>query len=453
VSPDAHYDAVVIGGGIAGLSAAVRLASAGRAVLLLEEAPRLGGRAATFTDRDTAERVDNGQHVLFGCYRDTYRLLQQIGSAHLAPLQHALTVTMVDADGIGAELRCPRLPSPWDLAAGLLRWRAVPFGDRLAALGLRSCLDAARRDVERAAADANTGETVSQWLSRHRQPPSISRWLWNPLAIAALNQSPELAAAPTFVRAIAELFSGRAGDASIALPSVPLDELFAAPAVRYIHARRGMVRLKTPARIRASDDRSWQVVAGDDRITTSTVIIAVSWHGFSRVWADGVPPELADVATAAAAMQSSPIVTVNLWLDGPVLDRPFMGFVDGPMHWVFDKKQIWAAAAEHLSIVASGATGLVSLDNAAVTAAAVEQLVRALPAMRSRRVLRSVVVREQRATFSLEPGAPRRPDVTTGLPGMFLAGDWTDTALPATIEGAARSGHRAADRALAAAAP
>jgi predicted NAD/FAD-dependent oxidoreductase len=149
-------------------------------------------------------------------------------------------------------------------------------------------------------------------------------------------------------------------------------------------------------------------------------------------------------------MDSSPIVTVNLWLDGPVLPQPFVGFAGGPMHWAFDKRAIVGESAQHLSIVSSGAIDLVNQDNAAITAAAIAQLSSALPEMRARRVLRSVVVREHRASFSLAPGGPVRPSATTPIAGFYLAGDWTNTELPATIEGAALSGRIAADAIVAA---
>jgi len=136
---------------------------------------------------------------------------------------------------------------------------------------------------------------------------------------------------------------------------------------------------------------------------------------------------------------------VNLWLDQPVFPERFIGLVGGPMHWVFNKSAIYGDATAHLSIVASGARDLASADNHEVTDRAMAQLRTVLPGARGRKVLRSVVVREHRATFSIAPGQPPRPQTTTAVPGFFLAGDWTDTGLPGTIEGAVASGHRAAD--------
>jgi predicted NAD/FAD-dependent oxidoreductase len=143
-------------------------------------------------------------------------------------------------------------------------------------------------------------------------------------------------------------------------------------------------------------------------------------------------------------MGSSPIVTANLWFDAPIRPSRFVGLVDGTMHWVFDKSEIFGEQAGHVTVFASGADEIVRLGNREITGRAVDDLALALPAVRRRRLLRSVVVREHRATFSLAPGQPSRPPARTALPGFYLAGDWTDTGLPGTIESAVLSGHAAA---------
>lgn len=442
--------AVVIGAGFAGLSAAVRLAKAGVTVTVLEEAPRLGGRATAFSDRATGERVDNGQHVLFGCYRDTYAFLREIGADQLAPLDERLAVTMADTTGASYRLRCPSWPPPANLFGGLLRWRALPLRARLNAARLRRVLAETRRDgAEAVAARVDPEETVTRWLQQHGQRDAIRDWLWNPLAVAALNQSPDTAAAAPFVRVLGELFGRGAQDAAIGLPKVPLDELYAEPARRFLEALGGRVLLKSPARVRFSDEGgNARVVAGAVDIETRAVISAVPWHALGRLW-NGTPPSALDAILGdAAGVRSSPIVTVNFWFDGPVMTDRFVGLVGGPMHWVFDKSAIFGSASGHLSIVASGAEDLAAMDNQAVTRAALGHLKKALPQTASRTLLRSVVVREHRATFSLAPGSPKRPGAATPVRGFYLAGDWTDTGLPGTIEGAVRSGHRAADLVL-----
>jgi squalene-associated FAD-dependent desaturase len=342
----------------------------------------------------------------------------------------------------------------------VLRWRALPLGDRLGALRLaRTLLNARRRGPAAVAADAPASMTVSQWLDAHGQSAALSEWLWHPLAIAALNQSAHEAAAPPFVRVLAELFGPRVEDSAIGLPAVPLDELFGEPARRAIESRGGVVRTKTIARVLIGADLAvCGVRAGDDTIDTRCVVSAVPWHAFGALFEAGVPDALASMARDAARMEPRPIVTVNLWLDGEVALPQFVGLIGGPMHWMFDKGKIFGATegpvfgpgrSSHLSVVASGAVELAGRENDEVAALAFAQLRRALPELADRRVQRAVVVRERRATFSLAPGAPLRPQTRTPLEGFVLAGDWTDTGLPATIDGAVVSGERAAESVLA----
>src|SRR6185369_7097636 len=193
---------------------------------------------------------DNGQHVLFGCYRDTYEFLGRIGTASLAPLQERLSLVVADRDGASFELSCPPLPPPWHLVAGVLGWRAIPLRDRLTAGRIGWFVRQSRRlGAAEVAARVPPNETVSDWLRRQHQSLRLCRWLWDPLAIAALNQSPSVAAAQPFVRVLAELFGPRVTDSAIGLSRVPLDELYAEPAVRFIESRGGRVHARSSARI------------------------------------------------------------------------------------------------------------------------------------------------------------------------------------------------------------
>jgi squalene-associated FAD-dependent desaturase len=425
-------DVVVIGAGCAGLSAASRLAETGRRVIVVEAGVRLGGRASTFVDRETQARVDNGQHVLFGCYRETYAFLKRIGTDGLAPLDRALSVRMADASGRAHTLSCPRIPAPWHLAAGILKWSAVPFSARLAALSIARALG------RNPASDGGSAATVTEWLRSHGQSLELCRWLWNPLAFAALNQSPDVALAAPFIRVLQEMFGPRPEDSAVGLPLVPLDELYAIPAARFVEQHHGSVLTGTAARIGVDDlGRITHVRAGDRSIEPRSVVCAVPWYALADVWDGTVPPAMAGIVDAATRMRPSPIVTVNLWFDRPVMRERFLGLVDGSMHWAFEK-------GNRLSVVSSGADELAAMSNDAIAAAAIDQVRRSIPGAGSAHVERVVVVKERRATFSLAAGEPRRAQTTTPVPGLFLAGDWIDTGLPATIESAVISGHRAA---------
>ncbi len=437
----------MIGAGCAGLAAAVRLSSAGAKVVVIEQAPRLGGRTTSFVDRHSGERLDNGQHVLFGCYNETYDLLRQIGSADQAPLQSTLSLTIAGGpDGRGHALHCPDLPSPWHLLLGLLMWDAVGISDRWSVRHLAHVLTSARRHGAAAtAAKVDALLTVSQWLEQQHQTPQMRRWLWDPLVFAALNQRPEEAAARPFVRVLAEMFGPRPEDSAVGLPRVPLDDLVAAPAIRFIESHDGMLLTKRPAKIAMSGDRIAHVKVGEVLVRAGTVISAVPWHAFHALWEENLPLALTDIAAHASAMKSCPIVTVNLWFDCDVMgrDRPFVGLSDGTMHWFFGRNAI-VGEGTHVSAVASGAVDILRLENDEVIARAEADARRALPGTRGATLTRALVVREPRATFSLAPDAPPRPSTITPLPGFLLAGDWTDTGLPATIEGAVRSGNAAA---------
>jgi squalene-associated FAD-dependent desaturase len=441
------YDAIVIGAGFAGLSAAVRLTNRGARVLVIEARSRLGGRATAFPDRDTGELVDNGQHVLLGCYSSTFEFLQEVHALERVRAQPQLAVTMIDRSGRRSRLVCPSLPSPFHLLAGVLEWDALDWRDKVGALRMSTPIDLARRQMrggpERA---ASPGETVETWLARNGQTERTCEMLWRPLALAALNQPTTVASAPPFARVLAEMFGSTAHNAAIVLPTSPLHLMYAEPARQFLESRGGTVRTGATARL-IVDKGNVTVDAAGERLGAAAVISAVPWFAVGDLFPDP-PQELAGVLSRAAAMAASPIVTVNLWFDRPVLsatEDPFVGLPGRAMQWAFDKRQVFADGASHVSLVSSGASPLVDWANEELIAAAHRELIEALPDIRRARVERATVVREPKATFSLAPGQPVRPGARTPLRSLLLAGDWLDTGLPATIESAVRSGHQAAD--------
>lgn len=450
---------IVIGAGFAGLAAAVRLAAAGRPVLVLEARGRLGGRATSFEDRETGHRVDNGQHVLAGCYDETFRFLDAIGARDRVALQETLDVAFIDRGGRFSRLRCPKLPAPWHLAAGAARWSGVGWRDRLALARLGSAL---KPGAPLPAAD----ETVAAWLARLGQTPRMVEMLWEPLAVAALNQGIDAASAAPFVRVLARMFTGPPRAAALGLTATPLDEMYAEPARAFLERRGGEVRVNALARVAVGRGRIETVsVRGEPLPPAEAVIAAVPWFGLPGLFQD---PDgaLAPLLASAAGTASSPIVTVNLWLDRRVLPDAFLGLPGRTMQWVFDTGQIrrpgpgvaavgsrksgvgrsaTEGASGHLSLVSSGADAVLRQSNDELIALALRELTAALPAAAAARVVRATVVREPQASFSLAPGQPARPGTRTAVPGLYLAGDWVDTGLPATIESAVASGHRAAD--------
>jgi squalene-associated FAD-dependent desaturase len=455
-------DVVVVGAGFAGLSAAAALAARGLRVRVLEARGRLGGRASTYLDKGTMEWIDNGQHVLAGCYRDTFAFLDRIGASANVFLQPSLDVPFIDELGRHSRLRCPSWRSPWHLIGGVLQWRAVGWSDRLALARVLRVVRGMRRSTEPACTTERgraSRETVEQWLIRHRQPARLRALLWEPLALAALNQDVRIAGAAPFLRVLIEMFGPESRDAALAFPVVPLDRLFAEPARRFIEARAGEVCLNSLARVIVEDGHVSGVEVRGERTTACHVVAAVPWFDVANVLRGAEGP-LSSLMATVSAMRPSPIVTVNVWFDRPVLETPFVGLPGRVMQWVFDKGAIWreggASASNgsadnageriaHLSLVSSGADASLRASNEALIQLATEELRESLPRARQATLVRATVVREPRATFSLALDQPQRPGTTTPVVGLWLAGDWIDTGLPGTIESAVVSGHRAAE--------
>jgi hydroxysqualene dehydroxylase len=438
-------DLVVVGAGFAGLSAAAALADAGRRVLVLEARPQLGGRATAFADRVTGELVDNGQHVLFGCYTQTFAFLRRVGAEANVRRQPALSVPYLDESGNRSRLECPALPPPLHLLGAVIMWKAMTWRDRLSVLRMGPSLRAARQELLRTGRVAIDDHlTVSQWLRARGQSEKLTAWLWEPLALAALNQAPDEALATPFVRVLAEMFGPDRTASAIALPIRPLHEMYAEPARTFIESRGGEVRTGALARVLTDGTRVTGVDVRGERIPTSHVVAAVPWFGMRSLFASPVPPPLARLVADAGAMSAKPIVTVNLWYDRQVMEEPFVGLPGRSMQWVFEKRLAFGRETSHLSLVASDADRLTGERTEDLVARAAREVAEAIPGARGATLVRGTVIREKHATFSLAAGEPARPPTCTGLDGLWLAGDWIDTGLPGTIESAVVSGHAAA---------
>ncbi|MEZ5291422.1 MAG: hydroxysqualene dehydroxylase HpnE [Vicinamibacterales bacterium] len=433
-------DAVVIGAGCAGLSAACALAAAGVRVAVVEARPVLGGRTFAIRDRVSGDWVDNGQHVLFGAYHETLAYLARIGSRDRVRIQGMLAAPIVDLQGRGSELRCPDLPTPLQLVAGVMAWDALTWRERLSVAAMRAAVDPRR--------PPDPAETVRAWLTRHGQAPRLCELLWEPLALAALNQSIDVATATTFAEVVRRILGPGADDAAIAWPADSLSAVFVDPAVAYLRARGGEVAAGRPARVLVAGGRARGVAHGERILSPAVIVSAVPWHALAGLF-DPVPDVLAPLTTAASVRQGEAIVTANLWFDRDVLGTPMVGLPGRTFQWAFDKGRVTPGRASHLSLVSSGASAIASMTNDELVRLAHRELAGALPAAASARLVRGTIIRDRRATFSLAAGEPPRPPATTPLPGFLLAGDWIDTGLPATIESAVVSGHRAAAAALA----
>jgi squalene-associated FAD-dependent desaturase len=442
-------DVLVIGGGFAGLAAATALAAAGRRVTVLEKRPVLGGRAYSFTDQATGEVIDNGQHAMMGCYTEMFRFLDRIGATAKLAIQPGLRVDMLDPERGAGVISCPPLPNPLHMGAGVLAYRLLGVADRARVLagGLRLLLMKRRRDPRLAEL------TVEGVLDLLGQSAAARRAFWHPVAIATLNDDPAIASADLLAEVMVRAFFAGKDAARFVLSKVGLSELYTTDARRFVEARGG--RIETKAHVVGVGFRGNEVshfeLRDGRRLSAAAYVSAVPPQALFPLLPIAVRRAV-PVLGGIEGLTSSPIVSVHVWFDRPLLPHPFVGFVGTDTHWAFNRDIISGRneRAErdrgYLSFVISGARAIVDDDNDAIVARTLTDLHRLLPASAAAHVRHTQVVKEKFATMSPSVAAARlRPPTVTPFDNFVLAGDWTDTGLPATIESAVMSGHRAAD--------
>ncbi|MEV8457149.1 hydroxysqualene dehydroxylase HpnE [Streptomyces sp. NPDC052095] len=437
--------AVVVGGGLAGITAALHLADAGLDVTLLEGRPRLGGLAFSFRRGELT--IDNGQHVYLRCCTAYRWFLDRVGGAHLAPLQDRLDVPVLDVGRPSGprlgRLRRNGLPVPFHLAAGLAGYPHLSLAER-ASVG-RAALALGRLDLDDPALDA---VDFGSWLARHGQSPRTIEALWDLVGVATLNATAPDSSLALAAKVFKTGLLSEPGAADIGLPRVPLGEVHDTLARKALDAAgvRTELRTKATGLTRTAEGR-WTVLTGGERIEADTVVLAVPQHE-----AHGLLPEGAlDEPDRLLAIGTSPILNVHVVYDRKVLRRPFFAALGSPVQWVFDRTDAsgLTGPGQYLAVSQSAAGDEIDLPVAELRARYLPELERLLPAARGAGIRDFFVTRERTATFAPAPGAGRlRPGARTRLPGLGLAGAWTATGWPATMEGAVRSGSSAADVAL-----
>ncbi|MEU1211555.1 hydroxysqualene dehydroxylase HpnE [Streptomyces sp. NPDC005790] len=437
--------AVVVGGGLAGVTAALRLADAGLAVTLLEGRPRLGGLAFSFRRGDLS--VDNGQHVYLRCCTGYRWFLERIEGAHLAPLQDRLDVPVLDVGRSAGprlgRLRRTGLPVPLHLAGGLAAYPHLSLAEKAGVA--RAALALGRLDPADPALD---GIDFAAWLRRHGQSQRTIEALWDLVGVATLN-----ATAPNASMALAAMvfktgLLSEPGAADIGWAAVPLGDLHDTLARKALESSGVAVRLRTRAgSLTRAEDGSWAVETDGERFEADTVVLAVPQGETHRLLPEGAlddPGRLLDLTDA-------PILNVHVVYDRKVLRKPFFAALGSPVQWVFDRTASSAlqGGGQYLAVSQSAAQDEIDLPVAELRKRYLHELERLLPASRGAGIRDFFVTRERTATFAPTPGVGRlRPGTHTRAPGLYLAGAWTATGWPATMEGAVRSGRSAADAAL-----
>ena len=434
----ARPDVIVVGAGFAGVAAASALAERGASVLVLETRQRVGGRAASWTDPRTGEVLDNGQHVLGSFYEDTIRLLDRLGTREALHADPTLHLKLWERGHGDYELTAPNLPAPFHWLAAVGGCSRLSASGRMAALTLHPKVKALL-----ARPDASAPLTVERWLMADDGAGGSEDLaaLLRPLAIAALNEETKDGSALLFARVLDRLLSAPAPKSGLALARRGLGELFTGFEA-YLERRGGSIRFRTTALgVRVDDGRATGVsLLGGGRLDAGAVILAVTHERFGwMLRSEHLGPYRELVATPW-----SPIVSSVHTFDRPILPARFIGMIGTPTQWAFDRGAR-GADRHQVGTIRSAAFHDAARDAAVIAAETTADLREAFPAAREARVLNARVFKERRGTIRSTPMVqPHRPGNATAIPGLFLAGDWTDTGLPATIESAVQSGHRAA---------
>ncbi|MCQ3809080.1 MAG: hydroxysqualene dehydroxylase HpnE [Acidimicrobiia bacterium] len=447
--PDVTPKVAVVGGGLAGLAAAVAAADGGAQVTLYERAPRLGG--ATWSFQRNGRWFDNGQHVFMRCCTEYRAFLDRLGAADQVAEQSRLSVPVIRPGGRPASISRTGAPAPLHLARSLLRYGPLSVGDRLRAV--RTALALRRLDPD----DPGTDEmSFGGWLRFRGESDQAVARLWDLICLPTVNLKADDASLSLAVKVFRTGLLDDADSGDLGWTRVPLSALHGDAAARVIAAQGGTIELQAP--VESVGDGPSVKVDGQ-RIEADAVILAVPHD----VAGGRLPPDTVARQTELADLGISPIANVHFVFDRRVMDVPFAAALDSPVQFVFDRTEAahWAAdEPEEITGTEGRDEQVLAVSQSAAfdeigdrPAEMIERYRSALadlfPLSADAEVLDAVVTREHRATFAGRPGTRRlRPGPTTAIDGLFLAGAWTDTGWPATMEGAVRSGNQAARLAL-----
>jgi len=429
---------LIVGGGLAGLASASALAPRGFQVKILESRPRLGGRASSFTDAATGQMVDACQHVTMGCCTNLAHFIKTIGIDQFFARQPDLW--FMTPDRRVSRFAADRLPAPLHLARSMARAHYLSWGDKLrigwGMLALRQV-------------DPHDDQPLLAWLKRNRQSRRTIERFWSVVLVSALNETIDRLGLKYARKVLVDGFQRHPQGFEVSLPTVPLGRLYGGEMTDWF-ARQGVV-IETSAGvalIEVANDRVTGLQRRDGQLEVADEYIsAVPWPRLL----DLLPEPVAEEHSCFAQLrnlETSPIASVHLWFDRPVLDRPHLVLVDCLGHWIFNRGE--TTPGEHyLQVVVSAARSASVLGNQEFIERIVKELAELVPVTRTATILRSRVVIEHAATFSAVPNVDRwRPTQETPLANLTLAGDWTATGWPATMEGAVRSGYLAAEAIL-----
>jgi squalene-associated FAD-dependent desaturase len=443
-TPPTRGRVAVIGGGLAGITAAIALAESGADVTLLEARPRLGGATCSFS-RDGLT-VDTGQHIFLGCCTAYRGLLDRLGMTEHSTLQDRFDVTVLSPGADGrprkARLRRTALPGPLHMLPALGRYPFLSLAER--AKVARPAL--AMRFVDPADPAADT-QRFGDWLARRGQSERTRRALWDLFSVSALNIAGDDASLALAAVVVKTGLLGKNNAADIGVPALPLGELHGDAGGTLLAKLGAQVMMGTKVAAIEPGETGYRIqLAQGEPLAADAVVLAVPHEKAAPLMPAGALPE--QTVAGWAGLGASPIVNVHVIYDRPVMDLPFVAAIDSPVQWVFDRTRISGLdmpGHQYLAISLSAADQYADTPVAELQEQFVPALAELFPAARDAEVTEFFVTRERRATFRQAPGtAALRPKAGTRMPGLALAGAWTDTGWPDTMEGAVRSGLAAA---------
>jgi squalene-associated FAD-dependent desaturase len=434
---------VVVGGGLAGLSAACALADAGYRVRLLEKRRYLGGRASSYEHPGTGEVIDNCQHVLLGNCVNLIHLYQRLGVSDA--IRWFERLIFLEPGGRRSVLQPSFLPAPLHSMPAFLRASAFSLSDKLAiGRGISAFVAGIPSDSE---------ENFAHWLSRHGQTPGAIERFWKPVLVSALNEDPDRMSVHYAGQVIRKSLLLSPGAGQMGVPTIPLSELYGR-AIEYMESRGGQVEFNAaPDSFTWSEaTQQWTIVAREQTLTCDALVFALAYEGLSKL----LPalPQNAEARQLGENLQHfghSPITGIHLWFDREITDLEHAILLDTTIQWMFNKSRLQPEKrrdepGSYLELVVSASKSLVEMQRQEIIDLALRELAQFFPAVREAKLLKATVVKEVRATYSIRPQLDLlRPSALSPWPRAFLAGDWTATGWPATMEGAVRSGYLAAE--------
>jgi len=430
----------IAGGGLAGLAAACALADSGFRVTLVERRPYLGGRASSYEHPGTGEVVDNCQHVLFRVCTNLVEFYRRIGVED--KIRWFDEMTFIEPGGRTSVMRASPLPAPLHTAPSFLGFPFLSAKDKLAVSRAIAALALTKQ--------RDTGQSFLEWCNQHSQTSNAIERFWKPILVSALSEDLDLISISAAAQVVRESMKSPSAR-HMGVPSIPLTDLYNR-AGDYIRARGGEIRFRTSLETFFPDSSQVRIRVGEEEHAFDYLVLALPFESLDRVLPQS--PEAAPLREQLSHFESSPITGIHVWFDRQITDLDHAVLLDRTIQWMFHKSRLLAtrggadpeSLGSYIELVVSASKSLIDKSRSEIVDLALKEVREFFPAARTANLVKSTVIKEVRATYSPRPGIDAfRPQPSTAWPRVFLAGDWTATGWPATMEGAVRSGYLAAE--------